>query len=357
MMNRFENISGYPAAATAAAAGGTTDSRQSMFVRAVFDPSSSFANTYRLLLESTAGARASQGQYYQSHNNSNNNTAYSLPTTNQAVPYQHQQQQQLFSPQQYQLLQQQQQLANAQALFPRAAYPQIRRDAAQETHEMHQGQFRPASSSSHQAGPVKRLKSGSEDNEDEEDSNGDETLSSSSQSRSTKPSGRRQDKNRCPGLGGERRLKIDFSNLGTVGKVPQYFGKSGMIIPDGLCGTHEMHSQQWRFHIAHETCDGMIVIRWTVTNMISGKTVSLTETPFQAKERQKTGNTICSVVMRKAIEQRVLDLEEELRTPETMANAAQTSSIQGLIRELRPKQRNEGILFFGLRHAVVQVRV
>ena len=120
-----------------------------------------------------------------------------------------------------------------------------------------------------------------------------------------------------------------------------------------------MHSQQWRFEVKHETTeddDKMIVIKWTVTNLTSGKVTTLTETPFQAKERQKTGNTICSVVMRKAIEQRVLDLEQDLLSLAVQSNPAQMASLQGLIRELRPKQRNEGILFFGLRHAVVQVR-
>jgi len=156
------------------------------------------------------------------------------------------------------------------------------------------------------------------------------------------------------GLGGERRLRIDFISVGEVKEPIQYFGKSGSFIPDGLSGTHEMYSQKWKFEVTHEQWKDIVVINWKVTSSISGKVTSVTETPMQALERQKKGNTICSVVMRKALEQRVQDIEEEIRqNPEDEASVA---GRRGLITELRPHQRNEGILFFGLRHRAVQIR-
>jgi len=117
-----------------------------------------------------------------------------------------------------------------------------------------------------------------------------------------------------------------------------------------------MHNQPWEFHITHEQIDGMTVVRWSVTNLTSGKTVSIAETPFQAKVRQKTGNTITSFVMRQALEQRVSDLEEVLEKDESEDNSLQTANIISLVRDLRKKERNEGILFFGLRHEDVQRR-
>lgn len=158
----------------------------------------------------------------------------------------------------------------------------------------------------------------------------------------------------APGQGGKRRLKIEFLDLGEEGEDPQMCGKSGSIIPHNLRGRHEMHNQPWEFHITHEKSEGITVIKWSVTNLTSGKTVSVTETPFQAKVRQKTGNTITSFVMRQALEQRVRDLEEILEKPASEDNTVQTANIMSLIKDLRKKERNEGILFFGLRHEDVQ---
>jgi len=158
----------------------------------------------------------------------------------------------------------------------------------------------------------------------------------------------------APGQGGKRRLKIDFLNLGQPGADPQTCGKSGSIIPDGLKGRHEMHNQPWEFEVNHEKNDGVTVIKWSVTNLTSGKTVSVTETPFQAKVRQRTGNTITSFVMRQALEQRVREFEELLEQPDTIDNPLQMANFQSLIKDLRRKERNEGILFFGLRHEDVQ---
>lgn len=193
-----------------------------------------------------------------------------------------------------------------------------------------------------------------------DDSNNSDTESASTVSEeesSSLPIETREKRKRvkhAPGQGGTRRLKIDFLELGEPGDDIQYVGKCGSIIPHGLRGRHEMHNQPWEFTITHEKVEGVTVIQWSVKNLTSNKTVTVSESPFQARVRQKTGNTITSFVMRQALEQRVRDLEETLEQPDIKNNPVQVANVQSLIKELRRKERNEGILFFGLRHEEVQ---
>jgi len=170
--------------------------------------------------------------------------------------------------------------------------------------------------------------------------------------------------NSC-GLGGEHRLSIQFHNMGKLGEEPQTFGKSGYIIPDGLCGSHRMYSQDWKFEIIHKnprpllgsdqslaSNRGIVVLTWSITNLTSHGVVSITESPQQALMRQTKGNTICNTVLRKALEQRIEELQVELskkdKTPLQIAN------LRSLIKELCPKKCAQGLLFFGLRHEIVQ---
>jgi hypothetical protein len=156
------------------------------------------------------------------------------------------------------------------------------------------------------------------------------------------------------GLGGERRLSITFTSLGKVETPKQHFGKHGWIIPDGLAGTHTMYSQDWKFQIVHKDMMGVRVISWIIISGSSGTTTIVTETPEQAMIRQTKGNTICNQVLRQALEQRAIELEKVVARGEK--SIVQIANIKSLIKELRPKQCTEGLLFFGLRHACVQLR-
>ena len=219
------------------------------------------------------------------------------------------------------------------------------------------------------------------DNNDDEDGFYAETSSSSSTRKRFHPSPGQNITSSAPvvymdrtatlrepehGLSGERRLNIDFVSLGARSRTPaQTFGKNDMIIPHGLCGVHTMYSQRWKFEILHGTTPSTtgpvsetnqrVVLTWNVTNLNSMSVISMTETPQQASLRQATGITICNRVMRKALQQRASELELEMtegdKTPTQVAN------IQSLVRQLRPKQCTEGLLFFGLRHKCVHNRV
>jgi hypothetical protein len=165
---------------------------------------------------------------------------------------------------------------------------------------------------------------------------------------------RRQTKN---GLGGERRLNIQFTNSGRHVRPPQTFGKYGLVIPDGVQGTHTMYAQPWRFEIKHSrTKTGETVLTWSVTNLSSGSVVAMTETSEQAFQRQTKGNTICNIIVRLALQRRALDLQNEIQQYERAGNSTKVANLQSLLDEIIPIQCTEGLLFFGLRHAAVQNR-
>jgi len=88
----------------------------------------------------------------------------------------------------------------------------------------------------------------------------------------------------CLAVIGESRLKICFENIGKLGAPPQRFGKSGLLVADGLSGTHEMYKQPWKFQVTQGPTvdDEVAVLTWTITNLSSGKSTSVTETPKQA---------------------------------------------------------------------------
>ena len=162
---------------------------------------------------------------------------------------------------------------------------------------------------------------------------------------------------------GEHRLRIDFHSMGKVEDKPQTFVRRRQIIPDGPSGSHHMYSRDWKFEVTYnifrpQCCEsssrtkGLIALTRKIINITSGGSVSVTETPQQAFLRQTKGDTICNSVVKKAVEQRIEELQVEAskkdRTPIQIAN------IKSLIKELCAKRCNQGLLFFGLRHELVQ---
>jgi len=161
------------------------------------------------------------------------------------------------------------------------------------------------------------------------------------------------------GLGGQERLQIEFESLGTLppeGVPIQTFGRQRLPIPDGLCGTHHMYSQSWKFEISYRSknqvddhavkkknkkeekhsdsseeettrstkddgtstsprghLDGgymaVVCLTWKITNLISGQETCVTETHQQATIRQESGRTISNLVMQRAMEERAKELE------------------------------------------------
>jgi len=195
----------------------------------------------------------------------------------------------------------------------------------------------------------------------------DMTIRSSQQHHQQTPPGNEQpaltERQARFGLGGQKRLVIAFSSFGKLSKdsPPEHFGKNDLVIPDGLCGTHTMYSQEWRFEIEHHHASddgGGVVITWRITNLSTGNQVSMTESPEQAQLRRLKGKTICNIVVKRALEQRAVELEQvldRLKASES-SNALQCANLETMIRKLRPKQCTEGLLFFGLRHDCVQNR-
>lgn len=61
------------------------------------------------------------------------------------------------------------------------------------------------------------------------------------------------------------------------------FGSSGYVIPDELCGEHQVYREHWRFHIRHRTMGDKICVSWSVTNLVSEQRSS--ELKLHAKRR------------------------------------------------------------------------
>jgi hypothetical protein len=161
-------------------------------------------------------------------------------------------------------------------------------------------------------------------------------------------------------LRGERRLVIAFDSLGSRGKYPQTFGKSGALIPDGVCGAHTVYNERWKFEITHGK-DVFVVdkiqcvcVTWKVTNLMTSAVTSVTETRDEAIIRNTQGQTISNRVFREALEARAKDLE---RRAKEETNSKRLAQVEALIRSLRPKRFSEGPLIFGLQHKSVQDRM
>ena len=168
-------------------------------------------------------------------------------------------------------------------------------------------------------------------------------------------------------LNGEKRLVIDFQNLGSLGKHIQTYGrKGGVIIPDGLSGTHSMYGERWKFEIIHEEGttfvdkDGfnnlVTCITWKLTNLNSGVNLCQTETKQEASFRMNTGRTISSRLFRQALNNRAKELEEELKSTSELDDL-KCKNLKMKIKHLRPKRFSEGTLTFGLQHEAVQLNL
>lgn len=156
---------------------------------------------------------------------------------------------------------------------------------------------------------------------------------------------------------GERRLVISFESFGTLGKIIQKCGRKPdheVIIPDGLCGSHRVYNENWRFRITHgeeilhdAEVGQYCCITWEITNVASKKVLSITETSADARKRSILGHTISSKVFREAMEERAVELSMQMEAEEDPSKQA---SIKTLISALRPRRFSEGLLVFGLQH-------
>jgi len=158
------------------------------------------------------------------------------------------------------------------------------------------------------------------------------------------------------GLRGERRLIINFLRYGTCGAVPQTYGKSHHFVPDGLVGQHVIYHEEWKFSITHgipvQFSNQIVVcITWKVVHIKSGVEHSRTETLQEALERAVSGRTITNEIFRNVLEARAKQLME---SAEREDNPCRRASIESLVKVLRPRCFNQGLLVFGLQHKVVQ---
>jgi hypothetical protein len=172
-----------------------------------------------------------------------------------------------------------------------------------------------------------------------------------------RPEGRGQKKPRpmYSPIAGENRLKINFLNYGNPGRTPQHFGTKGYIIPNGLCGTHEVYHQRWKFEILHRQHADSVLITWNITNLASNKLISRTETAREARVRETSGHTICNQLLRNALKNRAMELEESIR--EFADNPTKVANTYSLVKVLKPKSCILGLLFFGLLHEAVQEKM
>lgn len=193
-------------------------------------------------------------------------------------------------------------------------------------------------------------------------------------------------------LNGDKRLVIKFDNFGRLGRKPQRFGKNNrtIFIPNGLCGSHRMYGEPWRFEIFFEESElqiednkdddptSCICIAWRITNLNSNRRHTYKESKHEAIIRTKRGRTVSSKLFRSALEHRAKDLEKELELwtkhqQEFLKTTVEPSSLQeqnqrdnieirlmnlrSKIRSLRPVRFSEGTLVFGLQHPIVQEKI
>ena len=168
------------------------------------------------------------------------------------------------------------------------------------------------------------------------------------------------------GLRGEKRLVIHFESFGILGShgCPQTCCRvQKCVIPDGLCGTHKMYGEHWKFRITHtddffqDKNSFCVCLLWEVTNLSTGKISQHRESHREASLRMKRGDTVSSKLFRSALEAHAEFLEKQLALwdPETHAN--KILQINNKIRALRPKKFSEGTLVFGLQHSIVQQKI
>jgi hypothetical protein len=160
---------------------------------------------------------------------------------------------------------------------------------------------------------------------------------------------------------GHRRLAIQFTCIGNLGKYPQTCGNGNQVlIPECLSGFHTAYHQRWKFevvqssHMFEKNGKKCICLKWTITNIANQTTHTTTETPKQAYIRMSHGRTIASRVFRNAMLVEAEEMEQSL-VGET--DECRISNVASLIKALRPKTFSEGLLVFGLQHECVQEKM
>jgi len=160
-------------------------------------------------------------------------------------------------------------------------------------------------------------------------------------------------------LRGEKRLIVHFDSFGHRGLIPQRFGKSGYLIPDGLQGRHTLYHERWRFSITHGKPQGKegeqpyVAITWTVIHEKTGTEHSRTETKEEASERVLNGRTVSNIVFREAFNAQVQSLMNLLKL-DSSVRSRKKEELETQIRTLQPRCFNQGLLGFGLQHKIVQ---
>jgi hypothetical protein len=175
--------------------------------------------------------------------------------------------------------------------------------------------------------------------------------------------GGEQSDSRDDSCGGERRLVITFSSMGSLGKHPQRIGKRRAFVPDGLSGRFKMYHEHFTFKIEHSeelsVCTdgvGRVCITWTVLNEPSAQVTKVVETPQDALRRQVSGKTICNRVYKEMLEKRALSFDEEMRAELSRSdkNDVKVAHLASMVKLFRPKTFSLGPLAFGLLHTAVQ---
>jgi hypothetical protein len=89
-----------------------------------------------------------------------------------------------------------------------------------------------------------------------------------------------------------------------------------------------------------------------IENLSSGTITSYKEPEHVARNRQLRGRATCKEMMYNAFNTRIKELNETLAT---CTNPTQRASIEWQLKRLQPRNLStEGVLFFGLRHTIVQ---
>ena len=167
---------------------------------------------------------------------------------------------------------------------------------------------------------------------------------------------------------GEKRLVIQFESFGRLAGPNGYPQTCCRVqkcfIPHGLCGTHKIYGESWRFRITHTTDSFQdnnsfcVCLMWEISNLSTGKVTKHKESRREASLRMKRGNTVSSRLFRAALETHAEHLEKQIGL--LMEKKDSSNSILQLkrrIQALRPRKFSEGTLVFGLQHLIVQKKL
>ena len=156
-------------------------------------------------------------------------------------------------------------------------------------------------------------------------------------------------------LKGEEKLVIQFESYGDLGDSIQTLGKTGIIIPDGLCGMHTSYNQSWKFEIHHvRNEENAPCLRFRITHLNSNQVCEVTESLSETEKRNNLGWTICNKIFRIALKNLTKHLEEELSREK---DPGQIEVIRSAVKVLKPKRFAGGLLLFGLQHRIVQKKM